>query len=315
MAIYITIDGGTTNTRISLVKDCNVVQTLKFSVGARAGIGDNQLLKETVKAGISEILAENHLKESEIEKVLASGMITSEYGLVNLPHLFTPAGIKELAEGAFETTIPEITEIPFVFMRGVKTESDSLAETDMMRGEETELVGILQEKDGECVYILPGSHSKIITTDKNGKIISFTTMLTGEMTAALSENTILKGSLKLCDKFDEEYLLKGYEYCKEKGINEALFKVRILKNIFSASDEQVYSFFMGVILCGEISTVAEIKPSKIVIGGKKQLKEATRILLVNNLDCEIECVSDEKVDVSSSMGMIKIYEHKKNMKN
>ena len=38
MANYITIDGGTTNTRISLIKDLTITDTLKFNIGAKGGI-------------------------------------------------------------------------------------------------------------------------------------------------------------------------------------------------------------------------------------------------------------------------------------
>lgn len=308
MANYITVDGGTTNTRVSLVKDGEITETLKYNVGARAGIDDNALLRVTVKNAITKLLANNGMKEKDICRVLASGMITSEFGLYKLDHAVTPVGIAELHEAMKEVVLSDISDIPFVFMRGVKTSCESLETADMMRGEETELMGIMSETDGECVYILPGSHSKIIKTNSEGKIVSFATMLTGEMTAALAQNTILKASVEFLESFDEEYLLKGYEYCTGKGVNEALFKVRILKNIFNCSDLKVYSFYMGVILCGEVDAVLKINPPKVVIGGKKQLKEALALLIESKSDCEVVCVSDCVVDKSSVLGMIRIYE-------
>ncbi len=310
MVNYITIDGGTTNTRVSLVKNYEVSDTLKFNIGARVGIDNNDALKNTIKEGIETILAKNNLSENEIVRILASGMITSEYGILNLEHLKTPAGIKELKEASYEAELPEISKIKFVFMRGVKTSSKILMNSDMMRGEETELMGIMNTDDKECVYVLPGSHSKIIKTDTNGKIEHFVTMLTGEMIASLSQNTILKGSITLSDTLNEEYLIKGFEYCKERSINEALFKVRILKNLYSVTDEQLYSFFVGVVLCGEIVALLKMNPRKIVIGGRKQLKEAMKILLANYTDCEIVCISDKDVDKSSAIGMVRIFENK-----
>lgn len=311
MANYITIDGGTTNTRISLVKDYEIIQTLKYNVGARAGIDDNLLLKATVRDGVLKLLSVNDLKEDDIERILASGMITSEFGLFKLDHAVTPVGMSELHEVMREVKLGDISKIPFVFMRGVKTSCTSLEDADMMRGEETELMGIMSDDDGECVYILPGSHSKIIKTDATGKIESFATMLTGEMTAALAQNTILKASVRFCDSFDSDYLMKGYEYCSKKGINEALFKVRILKNIFNCSDVEVYSFFMGVILSGEVDAVLNIGAPKVVIGGKKQLKEALASIIERKSNCKIVCVCDDAVDKSSSIGMIKIFENNK----
>ena len=65
---------------------------------------------------------------------------------------------------------------------------------------------------------------------------------------------------------------------------------------------------MGVILCGEVDAVLGINPPKVVIGGKKQLKEALALLIGNKSDCQIASVPDDVVDKSSALGMIKIFE-------
>ncbi|MBO5224396.1 MAG: 2-dehydro-3-deoxygalactonokinase [Clostridia bacterium] len=312
MKVYITIDGGTTNTRISLVKDGDIIATDKYNVGAKASIDGNAKLKQTVKDGISKILAKTGIDAKSVIRIIASGMITCEFGLVNLPHITAPCGIKELKQNAFDTFLPEISEIPFTFIRGVKTVSEDLEKVDMMRGEESELMGIIQE--GKCAYVLPGSHSKIIFTDDNGNITDFATLLTGELIYAISTDTILKDAIDLTlSRFDKEYLAKGYEYCKKNGINEALFKVRILKNLLEATPQQCYGFFLGIALCGEIDKIIKANAPTVVIGGKKQLKEATAYLLEKYSDSIIKVLSDEEVDCSSSFGVIKVYEYQANV--
>ena len=194
-----------------------------------------------------------------------------------------------------------------MFIRGVKLKANRLEAADMMRGEETELFGLYDTLDG--VYILPGSHSKIIEVDENGKITGFKTELTGEMIAALSQNTVLKSTVDLSvEKYSEEYLLKGYRYCNEFGINEALFKVRVLGNLMGADKVQTYSFFMGVVLSAEINTVLKTNPKTVTVGGKKQIKEATVALLKATTDAEIISVPDSAVDSSSALGAVRIFE-------
>ncbi len=305
MADFICIDGGTTNTRISLVSGLRVIATKKFNVGARKGIDDRQLLKTTIRDGINELLCENGKTDRDIERILASGMITSEFGLVELPHLTTPAGIRELHDGMFETSLSDISPIKFVFIRGVKTGCERLEDADMMRGEETELMGIFE---GEGVYILPGSHSKIIASDSDGRITHFKTMLSGEMLASLSQNTILKDAVDIrVNTVDKKYLLSGFNYCEQYGINEALFKVRVLKNIFKAEPAEIYSFYMGIILCDEIKAILSYKAAKIIIGGKKYIKEPTAVLLGELCKAEIITVPDSAVDDSCVIGMVRIY--------
>lgn len=308
MANYITVDGGTTNTRLTLVKDGKCVDTVKYNVGARVGIEDKSALKNAIKDGICTLLQQNNLKETDIKMIIASGMITSEFGLCNLPHLIAPVGIKELHEAMHETKFPDISPILFTFIRGVKLQGETLENADMMRGEETELYGLSNELSG--VYILPGSHSKIITVDENGQITHFRTELTGEMIYSLTQYTILKSTVDLSVKeLSVEYLLKGYHYCNEFGINEALFKVRVLGNLFSADKVQIYNFFMGVVLCSEINTVLKMNPEKITVGGKKQIKKATVMLLKNICQAEIIEIDGQTVDCSSSLGAVKIFEY------
>ena len=308
MSAYITIDGGTTSTRVNLMKNTEIIDSVKLCIGARDSMENREKYTCELKNAIDKIIMRNSI--SGIERILASGMITSEFGLCNLPHITAPAGIDELHEAMYETRIDEISDIPFVFMRGVKLVGQDIDDFDMMRGEETELMGILDEKYGECVYILPGSHSKIIKTDDKGKIVSFSTMLTGEMIASLSQGTILKDAVDLgMGMTDKEYLLKGYEYAEAAGINKALFKVRIMKNILNRSKEEVYSFFMGIVLCDEISGIMKEDVKTVVLGGKEQIKNAMALILKEKSDKVIIELDEKAVEYSTSIGMVRIYEH------
>lgn len=312
MKRYVTIDGGTTNTRVNLVADERIIASKKISRGAKAGIDDREGLKTELKTAISALLAENSLSESDVVKILASGMITSEFGLYELPHLVAPAGICELHSSMAEVTFPEISNIPFVFIRGVKVASADLAEFDMMRGEETELVGLISllENNSNAVFVLPGSHSKIVNTDECGRIKSFSTMLTGEMIMALSSGTILKDAVDLSvDECDSEYLVKGYSFAKEEGLNKALFKVRILKNAFKCSPKEVYNFYLGAILADEIDNILSSDAKTVIIGGNKRIKAPTATLISALSDKTVLTVSDDDVERSTAIGAIKIFEY------
>ncbi|MBE6608345.1 MAG: hypothetical protein E7633_07300 [Ruminococcaceae bacterium] len=313
-ALYFIIDGGTTNTRINLVKDEKILDCFKISLGARAGIDNRETLKTEIKNGIKELLSRNFIEEKDICRILASGMITCEFGLINLPHIAAPAGIKELHDSMEEVILDEISPIPFVFIRGIKISSDSFEEADIMRGEETELIGInsmgiISEEYGKCIYILPGSHSKIIKIDSDGRIYSFSTMLTGEMIASLSAHTILKDAVDLeSSEIDSEYLLKGYNFCKNEGLNKALFKTRILKNIFSCTKDETYSFFIGCVLSPEIEHIVSSDAETVVLGGKAQIKKAMETILKNCCEKKIISLNDNEAELSTVIGAIKIFE-------
>ena len=308
MINYITVDGGTTNTRLYLVRGGKPVCSKNLGVGARNG---EDALRTALKGGIAELLEENALCESDIERILASGMITSEYGLCNLIHTSLPAGRCELRDAMHETLFSDICAIPWCFIRGVRASGDSLECCEVMRGEETELMGLIDGAKTDALYILPGSHSKHISVDENGKIVGFATMMTGEFFAAVMQNTILRDATDFeHNTIIEQKLFEGYEYTCEHGVNEALFKTRILKNIFGATKEECYSFLLGAVLCDEIRSVQKSEKQTVIIGGQKQFRIAMAKILGKYGNKEIIMLSDEKVKNSTPLGAVCIYESK-----
>lgn len=307
VANYITIDGGTTNTRVNLVVDGNIVDKAFIPFGAKASIGNRDKLRLAIKDAITELLEKQKMTSADITRILASGMITSEHGLMEIPHIKTPAGKGELHSAMREVELNDISDIPFVFISGVRTDAKELCDIDIMRGEESEIFGIMGGLDG--VYVLPGSHSKIVTV-KDGKITDFKTMLTGEMIATLLEGTILKGSFDLSSaSLDKEYLFRGYEYCRQHGINEALFKVRILKNVLKASENELYSFYMGIILYNEVNYIISVRAERIFVGGKKSLKDILTSLLEKYSSSEVVALDESVAANATTNGVIEIFEH------
>ena len=70
MANYITVDGGTTNTRVSLVIDGKIFETKKNSVGARAGIDGTSAQRIFIRDAIKEMLSDEIGRASCRERVL-----------------------------------------------------------------------------------------------------------------------------------------------------------------------------------------------------------------------------------------------------
>lgn len=306
---FLTIDTGTTNTRISIVSDGKILNVLKLKVGAVDTKKDPRILFNKINLGIKEILSQNRLSENDIECIIACGMITSELGICNLEHIKAPCGIAELASSLHHTVIPEISNLPFFFVRGVMLDGDTFETTDFMRGEETELFGLTDCIETDCLYVLPGSHSKLILTDDKGRIVRFTTELTGELMSAVTSGTILNQNIDLTVdvEIDRKYLTMGYQYAKAHGLNAAFFKVRILNNVFGCTRPQIYGFFKGVALCPEIENIRKIGAKKVIIAGKAQLKDPMCYLLTEFSDKEIFSVPDEIADNATAIGMVKIY--------
>ena len=308
MKRYITIDGGTTNTRLYLVENGKIIDTVRLSEGSNSKLS-RKLLGESVKRAVRELLSGHSLSEGDVCRIIASGMITSEFGLYKLDHTVAPAGVPELKSGSVEISLPEISSIPFVFICGVKTAPKDPIETNMMRGEETELMGILDGSGADSIYVLPGSHTKLIRVDECGRILDFKTTLTGEMIAALSAHTLLSTCIDLSAPLDTDALFSGYLFTEENGINESLIKTRTLKTLLSKSDGYVYSFFLGSILYSDVRAIMRMPESRVVIGGREEIRHSIATLLKRFSDKEVEELSSDAVAYSTPKGAIKIYEH------
>ena len=308
MKRYITIDGGTTNTRIYLACDGEIKGSRRLSVGSNSPESKKQTAP-MIKEAISELLSENGLREEDITRILASGMITSEFGLFTVAHSAVPLGIKDIRRNSVETVLPEISSIPFFFISGIKTVSDSPVNVNFMRGEETELIGILD--DTNAIYVLPGSHSKIIRVNAEGEVIGFMSTLTGELISAVANHTILSVSVDIKkDKPSDTGLADGYRYAERYGINEALLKPRAMKLCGSLDNSYIYGFFMGAVLQGEIRGILEMEEKRVIIGGRAEIRDSMAYLISTLSDKSVVSLTDEAVMESTVRGAIRIFEHR-----
>lgn len=305
MRRYITIDGGTTNTRLYLVEDGKIKDKRRIALGSGSTEPRGRLAPQ-IKIAIEELLLSSGLNENDIHRILASGMITSEFGLYTVAHSIAPVDINGVRAGSREVTLPEISSVPFFFISGIKTVGATPLDTNMMRGEETELFGIME---GEAIYILPGSHNKIIKVDTGGRVVDFMSTITGELIAALMKDTILSVSVDISSgEPSEEGVIDGYLYAAENGMNEALLKPRALKVAGEVDNSYIYGFLMGAVLSGEVSPILKMNERRVIIGGRREIKEPLAVLLRRFSDKEITMLDEATVDVSAVRGAIRIFE-------
>jgi 2-dehydro-3-deoxygalactonokinase len=113
---------------------------------------------------------------------IASGMVGSRHGWREAPYVPCPAGPRDVAE---RLTAVEADGRQVVLAPGLSYADE--AGVDVMRGEETEIFGVADA--GARLIVLPGSHSKWARIE-GGRVIAFTTFITGELFAALRDHTV-----------------------------------------------------------------------------------------------------------------------------
>lgn len=302
-AYVITVDGGTTNTRAYLSRGDELLASVGQKIGA--GCGDKAALSRAVGDLLQDLLRQTGVPCSEIKAVAVSGMLTSELGLYTLPHLPAPAGIAELHAGMKTVSLPEVFPLPLTFLPGVKVGASDPALFDTVRGEETEFFG-LPDADGDTLTVLPGSHTKLLFSDSEGRITGIETFLSGEATAALSAGTVLRHSVSLDTPLVEEALKEGYALARKDGFSRALFKVRT-HAMCGADTATCTSLFRGILLSGEVGRILETDRRRIAIGGQAQMKEALALLLRAESKKEILCYSEQTVRDSVRLGALRIW--------
>jgi 2-dehydro-3-deoxygalactonokinase len=116
---------------------------------------------------------------------VAAGMVGSAQGWVEVPYCPAPAGAAELAAALAPAHGGVLHVVP-----GVARLGDA---PDVMRGEETQVVGALALRPDlaeRSLLVLPGTHSKWVRV-ADGAVRDFTTYVTGELFAVLREHSIL----------------------------------------------------------------------------------------------------------------------------
>jgi len=122
--------------------------------------------------------------------VLIAGMAGSRQGWLEVPYLECPAGAEQVAAG---TRLLPIAPAAVRIIPGLRCR-DGAGVPEVLRGEETALLALIARLgDREATICLPGTHTKWVHVGQ-GRVLGFTTSMTGEVFAALSQHTILRHS-------------------------------------------------------------------------------------------------------------------------
>jgi 2-dehydro-3-deoxygalactonokinase len=254
---YFAVDSGTTNSRVWWMRDREVIAKRQAPAGVRdsAISGDNRVLMQGIRQAMLELTSERG--SEPLKTAVAAGMITSNLGLHEVRHVQAPAGVAELAAGVQTRQFEEIESLVFHFIPGVRSgpgsaDLENVNAIDIMRGEETEIIGALETLNlqGPLLYIHLGSHTKMVRVDASNRIAAGASTLAGELLHSIRQQTILRSSLpeSQLPAFDEAFFQRGRENADRFGFTRALYQVRIFDLTSSFSKESLASFCLGAVL-------------------------------------------------------------------
>lgn len=267
MEKFLACDWGTSTFRLRLVDEatCSVIAERR----SQQGISDTyHRWKQTnttpeSRPGFYLTVINEAIRQFEINlsisleniPVVISGMASASIGMIELPYARLPFSID--GAGLVVHTLPPTPD----FQHPVCMISGARDENDVMRGEETQLIGASQfSSPEEQLYIFPGTHSKHITV-KNGKAVAVKTYMTGEFFELLSKKSILSHSIEEGQGLDISSNKLSFEKGIEVGLQSDLlhhaFLVRTNDLFSAASKQENYYYLSGLLIGAELSRLTK----------------------------------------------------------
>jgi 2-dehydro-3-deoxygalactonokinase len=178
--------------------------------------------------------------------VVMSGMVGSAQGWQEVAYLDNSVPLARLPE-----TLVPVTAAPGCFIVPGYCYRDH-ASVDVMRGEETQLLGARELKHGDGCYVLPGTHSKWVEV-ADGAIARLTTFITGELFAILHAAGTL-APLMAQGGDDAEALRAGANRAQSaQALSHTLFEARARVVAGDASAGATRSYVSGLLIGTEFA--------------------------------------------------------------
>jgi 2-dehydro-3-deoxygalactonokinase len=298
MNLLISCDWGTTNLRIRLV-DTDRRESIGeisgpegvatvFSRWKESGRRPDERIAfyQSVLARQLELLRRHtNYSVSGLPMVL-SGMASSNLGMLELPYRHTPVVLT--GEELIRVAIPGSEALPhsILLVSGVRSARD------VMRGEETQLVGCAAAGNDERIYLFPGTHSKHVRV-RAGRAVDITTFITGEIFQLLTTKSVLAVSVAAASSDGGAVspdFVQGVKDSRHDSILHTAFRVRTRQLLAGASKEANYQYLSGLLIGEELKVLAGAD-IPIMIVGAGRMKEYYAAAC-EELGCTAVCVTD-----------------------
>lgn len=255
------VDWGTSNLRVWIMgADDKPLQALSSAAGM--GTLEPDQFEPTLLA-----LLEPWLQSGQTLPVICCGMVGARQGWSDAGYLSTPVNCGSHAR-AHEVQTRD-NRLRVVILPGIQ----QLAPADVMRGEETQIAGLLHQSPAfKGTVCLPGTHTKWVQIE-DGCIERFQTCMSGEMFALLSTQSVLRHCMQDAQWSDSSF---------DKGVSDILatpaslasqlFALRAENLVNDVPSSELKSRLSGLLLGAELAaTPAYWRDKNVTIVGDDKL--------------------------------------------
>ena len=289
MTHWIAVDWGTTALRITLMDGTRALETRTSDAGM------NVLTREMFEPTFLS-LADDWIGMRT--RVVACGMVGARQGWAEASYRTAPCTPMGDALLRVETRDPRLDVF---IVPGVR---QLAPHPDVMRGEETQIAGILSRiNDFDGVACLPGTHTKWAHLSA-GEIVSFRTVMTGELFSSLCNHSVLRHSLA-GDGWDESAFLAAVSdaLSRPEILTARLFELRAADLLHGQDTGIARAVLSGLLIGAEL---AATKPwwmgrDIVITGSDKTTRAYASALAAQGLDPRILPADDMTLAGLSTM--------------
>ena len=237
-------DWGTSNLRLFLCSEDGAVLASKTGPGAAA-------VDQPYPRLLSTLLSDWQRAHGELPVVLC-GMVGSSIGWTQVPYVPCPASAGQIAARCVTIEGTRVRIVP-----GLSC-TNRLDAPDLMRGEETQILGALQLEPslqkGRRLLCLPGTHTKWVAIN-DGVVSDFLTAPTGELFALLARHSVLvsddRNAPAPAASADDAAFARGLEQVRlvpSADLLQRLFQCRSRRLIGELASADVPAFLSGLLI-------------------------------------------------------------------
>jgi 2-dehydro-3-deoxygalactonokinase len=256
---FFSCDWGTSSFRLRLVEAETLTILLEVAnnngitacheLWKQSGLQESDPLSFYQSIMAAEILSLQQQTDQDLSDIpiVLSGMVSSSLGMIELPYKSLPFLMDGSDLGIHVVNRSKSFMHEMVIVSGVRSDDD------VMRGEETQLVGCFSRQQlGQQLFILPGTHSKHITVVDN-QVVDFQTFMTGEVFRLLSTKSILSASIEYGTTLEfgtnKESFIEGVNDSSLLNPLHAFFLVRT-NFLFRRKTKQENLYYLSGLLIG-----------------------------------------------------------------
>lgn len=272
-----------------------------------------QFFRQQISSQIESLATRLSLSLTNVPIVI-SGMASSSIGIEQIPYATLPFTLDGSQAGIRHFDAQPDFRHDMLLISGVRSDDD------VMRGEETQLIGLITLLDlsghnmDDALCIFPGTHSKHLCV-RNRQLVQFDTYMTGELFDLMAKRSILKDSVdpaSLSDfsKANVQAFRQGIKQAKSSVIMNSLFKVRT-NQLFEKLTKEENAFYLSGLLIGtELNHLVEDVRLSLVLCGGSNLSAFYELAIDElNLTNRTITIPTEVIDRAASVGQIRLFKN------